>query len=223
VEDHLELAYDGTVVAVPLWAGRLTLGRADSNNLPIKDDAVSRVHASVERIAGQYVLRDLGSSNGTLVNGERIIADRALHPDDEITVGHTRIVFRGAAEDLAETLRIPLGTAVGLGDRGTLIMLCRALAKSGQPDEPISRRRLAESLSLSETQLEDQLEALYSQLGLDEGAARSPEALAAEAIRQGVVVVGDLLEQPEDAARMTGFAYVQDKLGVYRQAPLRRV
>src|SRR4051812_25606435 len=117
VEAHLELAYDGTVVAVPLWAGRLTLGRADSNNLPIKDDAVSRVHASVERIAGQYVLRDLGSSNGTLVNGERIIADRALHPDDEITVGHTRIVFRGAAEDLAETLRIPLGTAVGLGDR----------------------------------------------------------------------------------------------------------
>src|SRR3954469_25182011 len=87
VEAHLELAYDGAIVAVPLWAGRLTLGRADSNNLPIKDDAVSRVHASVERIAGQYVLRDLGSSNGTLVNGERIIADRTLHPDDEITSG----------------------------------------------------------------------------------------------------------------------------------------
>src|SRR5207237_10853656 len=85
VEAHLELAYEGTVVAVPLWSVLLTLGRADSNNLPIKDDAVSRVHASVERIAGQYVLRDLGSSNGTLVNGERIIADRTLHPDDEIT------------------------------------------------------------------------------------------------------------------------------------------
>ena len=222
VEAHLELAYDGTVVAVPLWAGRLTLGRADSNNLPIKDDAVSRVHASVERIAGQYVLRDLGSSNGTLVNGERIIADRTLHPDDEITVGHTRIVFRGAADDLAETLRIPVATAVGLGDRGTLITLCRALATAGRPDEPITRRRLAESLSQSETQLEEQLEALYSQLGLDERSARSPEGLAAEAIRQRVVVVGDLLEQPEDSAGMTGFAYVQDKLGVYRRAPLRR-
>jgi hypothetical protein len=45
--------------------------------------------------------------------------------------------------------------------------------------------------------------------------------LAAEAIRQRVVVVGDLLEQPEDSAGMTGFAYVQDKLGVYRRAPLR--
>jgi len=222
VEPHLELAYDGTVVAVPLWAGRLTVGRADSNNLPIKDDAVSRVHASVERIAGQFVLRDLGSSNGTLVNGERISADRTLHPDDEITVGHTRIVFRGAADDLAETLRIPVATATGSGDRVTLIMLCRALATAGQPDEPISRQRLAETLSQSEAQLEEQLEALYSQLGLDEGSARSPEGLAAEAIRQGVVAVGDLLEQPEDSVGMTGFAYVQDKLGVYRRAPLRR-
>ncbi|MDQ1373467.1 MAG: hypothetical protein QOJ09_805 [Actinomycetota bacterium] len=222
MEAHLELAYDGTIVAVPLWAGRLTLGRADSNNLPIKDEAVSRVHASVERIAGQYVLRDLGSSNGTLVNGERIIADRTLHPDDEITVGHTRIVFRGPADDLAETLSIPVGTAVGLGDRGTLIMLCRALATAGEPDEPITRRRLAESLSLNETQLEEQLEVLYSQLGLDERSARSPEGLAAEAVRQRVVVVGDLLEQPEDSAGTPGFAYVPDKLGVYRRTSLRR-
>jgi hypothetical protein len=101
-------------------------------------------------------------------------------------------------------------------------MLCRALATTGQPDEPITRRRLAESLSQSETQLEEQLEGLYSQLGLDEPSARSPEGLAAEAIRQRVVVVGDLLEQPEDSAGMTGFAYVQDKLGVYRRTPLRR-
>ena len=223
MEAHLELAYDGSIVAVPLWAGRLTLGRADSNNLPIKDDAVSRVHASVERIAGQYVLRDLGSSNGTLVNGERIVADRALHPNDEITVGHTRIVFRDTADDLAETLRIPVSTAAGLEDRVTLIMLCRALATAGRPDEPITRRRLAESLSLNETQLEEQVEGLYSQLGLDEQSVRSPEALAAEAIRQGVVVVGDLLDQPEDAAGMTGLAYVQDKLGVYRRTPLRGV
>lgn len=222
MEAHLELAYDGTVVAVPLWAGRLTLGRADSNNLPIKDEAVSRVHASVERVAGQYVLRDLGSSNGTLVNGERISGDRALRPNDEITVGHTRIAFRDAADDLAETLRIPVGTAAALADRGTLIMLCRALATAGQPDEPITRRRLAESLSQSETELEDQLELLYSELGIDEPSARSPEGLAAEAIRQGVVGVGDLLEQPEDATEMTGFAYVQDKLGVYRRAPLHR-
>ena len=83
------------------------------------------------------------------------------------------------------------------------------------------RQRLAESLSQSETQLEEQLEGLYSQLGLDEPPARSPEGLAAEAIRQRMVVVGDLLEQPEDSAEMTGFAYVQDKLGVYRRAPLR--
>src|SRR5437660_1472269 len=150
-----EVGVDRRVVAVPLSAGRLTVGRAVSNSLAIKGDAVSRAHVSVERIAGQYVLRDLGSSNGTLVNGERIIADRTMHPDDEITVGHTRIVFRGAADDLAETLRIPDGTAVGLGDRGTLIMLCRALATAGQPDEPITRRRLAESLSQSETQLEE--------------------------------------------------------------------
>jgi pSer/pThr/pTyr-binding forkhead associated (FHA) protein len=221
VEAHLELAYDGTVVAVPLWAGRLTVGRADSNNLPIKDDAVSRVHASVERIAGQYLVRDLGSSNGTFVNGERIIADRTLHPDDEITVGHTRIVFRDAADDLAETLRIPVATAVGPDERVTLIMLCRALATVGQPDEPINRQRLAESLSQSETQLEEQLEGLYSQLGLD-GSARSPEGLAAEAMRRRVVVVADLLEQPQDAAGMSGFVYAQDKLGVYRRVPLRR-
>ena len=62
MEAHLELAYDGTIVAVPLWAGRLTLGRADSNNLPIKDDAVSRVHASVERIASRASAKSRWSS-----------------------------------------------------------------------------------------------------------------------------------------------------------------
>jgi adenylate cyclase len=67
-----------------------TLGRHPSNSIQLLDKIVSKEHCIIEQRAGQYVLRDLGSLNGTYVNGERVNGERALHHADEIALGGTR-------------------------------------------------------------------------------------------------------------------------------------
>ena len=52
---------------------------------------------TVERFGDTWVVRDLGSRNGTFVNGERIIGERALHSGDEILLGRLRLLFQGPA------------------------------------------------------------------------------------------------------------------------------
>ena len=58
---------------IAIAAGEMTLGRAPSNNVVADASAVSKVHARIERTADQLVLEDLGSANGTFVNGARVM------------------------------------------------------------------------------------------------------------------------------------------------------
>jgi predicted component of type VI protein secretion system len=71
----------GTAIGV-----RLTIGRHGADLLADHPDA-SRTHAEVEHGAGGLVVRDLGSRNGTYVNGERIEGDRSLTNGDELRIG----------------------------------------------------------------------------------------------------------------------------------------
>ena len=63
-----------------------SIGRWQDNDVMIDDRWVSRYHAEVHREGGQYVIEDLGSKNGTLVNGRRITAPTSLTDGDEIQV-----------------------------------------------------------------------------------------------------------------------------------------
>ncbi|MDW8247535.1 MAG: FHA domain-containing protein, partial [Sandaracinaceae bacterium] len=71
-----------------------SIGRHPNNTIQIMDLGVSKEHCHIVLINGRYVLRDLGSLNGTYVNGERV-QERVLEPGDEIVVGSTRILFDG--------------------------------------------------------------------------------------------------------------------------------
>jgi len=75
----------------------LRLGRETDNDLVIPDGKVSRHHALIERQGTQYQITDLGSSNGTLVNGERIAAPTALADGDMLLIGETPIMFAQSA------------------------------------------------------------------------------------------------------------------------------
>jgi len=70
-----------------------SLGRHPRNTHQVLDRVVSKEHCHIELVDEDYVLKDLGSLNGTYVNGERVIDVHTLQPGDEITIGSTRIVF----------------------------------------------------------------------------------------------------------------------------------
>ncbi len=71
---------------------RVTLGRGDENDVRLFDETASRRHATLSRVAGRVVLEDLGSGNGTKVNGTRV--PRAILCDgDVIAIGAVRLRF----------------------------------------------------------------------------------------------------------------------------------
>lgn len=73
-----------------------TIGRHPSNRIVIGLDSVSRFHARIDKRGSFYILQDLNSSNGTMVNGERI-AQMTLHHNDEVTFGNIEFLFQNEA------------------------------------------------------------------------------------------------------------------------------
>ncbi len=79
---------------VVLTSASSTIGKTPDNTIVIADGAISRKHASIEQHEGQFFVKDLGSLNGTSVNGRRLgEQEQALNDGDEITIGRTRIGF----------------------------------------------------------------------------------------------------------------------------------
>jgi uncharacterized RDD family membrane protein YckC len=79
----------------------LSIGRDPSNDVVLPDAMVSRRHAVIECRGSQYYLRDCNSSNGSLVNGDRV-SERSLRDGDLVAIGTARLLFREevAAEEL---------------------------------------------------------------------------------------------------------------------------
>ena len=71
----------------------VTIGRAPTNQIVVKDERCSRNHVEVFMSAGQWTLRDLESRNGTLVGSQVVRGDWPLKPGDVIRIGHTQLVF----------------------------------------------------------------------------------------------------------------------------------
>jgi hypothetical protein len=71
----------------------VTLGRLPESDVVVADPGASRQHARITNANGEFVLTDLGSTNGTLVNDEAV-HDRVLDDGDRITIGDTVLEFR---------------------------------------------------------------------------------------------------------------------------------
>jgi hypothetical protein len=75
-----------------LREGHITLGRGSTCQLVFADDTVSRRHAALVVRDGAWRIVDLGSSNGTYVNGRRVV-EAEVRPGDEVVLGATRVTL----------------------------------------------------------------------------------------------------------------------------------
>jgi len=80
-------------------------GRDVTNDIVLGDAEVSRQHSRLTRSQGGIVLEDLGSTNGTFVNGERLVAPRLLRPGDLVGMGeNVTLMYESTAPEAAATV-----------------------------------------------------------------------------------------------------------------------
>ena len=197
VDAFLEVWSAGGVEHVALDGDRTAIGRAASNDVPLPHDSLSsRVHAVLERYASGWSIRDVGSTNGTRVNGETIDGERALREGDEITVGGTRVVFRaygrdGEAATVAATDRPPRVTQ---RERDVLIALCRPVVGPSPFAQPATLAEIAAALFVSEATVKFHLSNLYDKFGIGEPSSTRRARLAEAALVRGAVQRTELRE-----------------------------
>jgi Protein of unknown function (DUF3662)/FHA domain len=81
---------------ISLNQGTVTVGRLPECTISINDSNISRKHAEMRQTGGEYVVADLGSTNGTLVNGIRITGQQRLNEGDIISFGSTHVRFEAS-------------------------------------------------------------------------------------------------------------------------------
>ena len=91
---------------IPLGRSLMSIGRDPSNDVVLPDAMVSRRHAVIELRGSQYFVRDCNSSNGSLVNGDRI-SERTLRDGDLVAIGTARLLFRDEAAEEGSAKVVP--------------------------------------------------------------------------------------------------------------------
>jgi pSer/pThr/pTyr-binding forkhead associated (FHA) protein len=182
---HLELPSD-----------RITVGKAAENDIVLDDDpTVSHLHVVLERFAAGWCVTDLGSSNGTWLNGQRLWSSQRLRHGDEVRVGQTRLVFRdplGSAEPETETEDAP--PALTERERDVLVSLCRPLLARDMFTQPAATRVIADDLVITPAAVKQHLANLFDKFGVGPDETDRRVRLANEALKRGAVALADLRE-----------------------------
>ena len=103
----------------PLVDGQISIGRDESNQLCLNETAVSRKHCRIERLDGQHQVVDLGSHNGTFVNGIPI-GHKQIEHGDTIRIGKSELVFLVHEGEIVSNSSIFLGHSVSADSLTTM-------------------------------------------------------------------------------------------------------
>ncbi len=192
VEGHLELWTGAGRELLPLPATRATIGSSDAADIVVTDSSVSRVHALFEWLGGSWFVQDLGSRNGTFVNGERVQVRRVLRGSDEIRLGRARLVLRGIGSPTgAVTSVTDDAPVITPRERDVLIALCQPLLSGDPFTEPASVHEIATALTVSDAAVKQHLGRLYDKFGVLDGERRRSR-LANAVLASGTVSIADL-------------------------------
>jgi pSer/pThr/pTyr-binding forkhead associated (FHA) protein len=135
---------DETLGGRTLDGPTMVVGRDASCEIQIDDVGTSRRHCEFVRSGATYTVRDLGSANGTFVNGQRVRDATALNDGDEILVGRHTVVYRAAGVAATEAQGMfRAGPSGGAGSAAA--------------------EEIVQTLRIDATQLHEQLNALATQ------------------------------------------------------------
>src|SRR5262249_25017699 len=124
----------------------VTIGRSTSNHIFIDDPDTSRHHAEIRRRGAYYRLSDLGSVNGTWLNGRRITVPKDLEGGDQIKIGNVILRF------LASSGGAELDGTGGMSTRrfisnGVVVVLVADIRNFTAMSEALPNRELSSMLS----------------------------------------------------------------------------
>ena len=185
------------IVELP-GGGRVTVGRRPANDVCLEwDGEVSRLHAELEWIGGEWTVADDGlSQNGSFLNGQRISGRRRLRDGDVLRFGATVVTFRAPQAGASEaTGAAAADTQAELSDaqRRVLVALCRPFRDSGTFATPATNREIANELHLSVDAVKAHLRVLFGKFGVDELPQNQKRAqLVWRALQTGAVSTRDL-------------------------------
>jgi tetratricopeptide (TPR) repeat protein len=104
---RLVVKVGGRVIQEVELRAELRIGRAEDNDLDLGDPKISRHHARVYREGATYAVADLGSANGTRLNGALLSGPQQLKHGDRIVVGDTELIYQEPGRASDETLIVP--------------------------------------------------------------------------------------------------------------------
>ena len=117
------LSPDGQSRQIPLEGERISVGRASTAEISFPDDnGLSRQHLAIERDGDGWSVRDLGSKNGTVLNGARVTEKTRLHPGDRITAGHLILIYDTAGAKAAKPVVLFDAVDLNATDTGATII-----------------------------------------------------------------------------------------------------
>ena len=144
---------DGTTLDVPLKRERMTIGRRADNDICLPNLAVSGEHAAVVTILADSFLEDLGSTNGTLVNGTPI-AKHLLRDNDQIDVGRHILVFCTDEDAVLAPKTVRSSVRSAAGDLGDKVEAAKPFVKTRNEKagggSAMRRERVAENAAATE-------------------------------------------------------------------------
>jgi pSer/pThr/pTyr-binding forkhead associated (FHA) protein len=185
------------------FSGPVTIGRDQELVVVLAwDPEVSRVHARVEQVGNTWMLQDEWSTNGSFINGERLLGPHRLEDGDTIKVGTTPIVFRNPRESSEQSTAragsAPNRSNLTARQLKVLTALCRPYRGDATDAFPATNEEIAEELVLGVDSVKSHLKKLYEKFQIQHLAQNKKRTrLAALALEHGLVSERDFREGPQ--------------------------
>jgi hypothetical protein len=187
--------FDRRGMPMTLDGSEVTVGRRADNVLVIEgDDTVSNSHLVLKAVGAGWDVRDVGSSNGTLLNGDRLTHEVILRDGDQLTIGHTRLKYLNPQSGQDKTTRT-IDTPPHLTEKQheVLVYLCLPRLDGNPFTPPAPTAKIADWMYIGRAAVAMHLAELYLKFDIPKGDDRRA-TLANQAMYRRAITMDDLRE-----------------------------